>query len=359
MPDVGSLDYKRPKLWRRLRLRRRRQGLLWRAFRARRHLKAVQNNGDQIASHDILLFAVVRNEENRLPYFLDYYRSLGVDHFLIVDNGSDDGTRALLRGHADVSIWETKSSYRKSRFGMDWINRLLAQYGHGHWCLTVDADELFVFPKALGADLPSLTSVLDQNAQIGFGALMLDMAPKDALGDAVYEAGQDPVETLPYFDPGPYRRERQGPLNNLWVQGGLRERKFFETRPRRSPTLNKLPLMKWNRRWAYVISTHSILPPQLNMIYDGPGGDTPSGALLHTKFLPEIVSKSEIEKQRGEHFTRPELFDGYYDDVASSPVLWDETCLRYEGPEQLEGLDLIGIGKGSKQLDVVSPKDCP
>ncbi|MCH2248297.1 MAG: glycosyltransferase family 2 protein [Cognatishimia sp.] len=350
MPKTGELDYKRPKLLRQLRLRRRRQGLLWRAFRARRQLKLVQDQTDQIASGDILLFAVVRNEETRLPHFLEYYRALGVEHFLIVDNASNDGTRALLADQSNVSIWETKASYRASRFGMDWVNRLLAKYGHGHWCLTVDADELLVFPKALGATLPDLVGHLERNSQLGFGALMLDMAPEEALGTATYSAGQDPIETLPFFDPGPYRSERQSPLNNMWVQGGLRERKFFADRRRRSPTLNKIPLMKWNRRWAYVISTHSILPPKLNMIYDGPSGETPSGALLHTKFLPEIVSKSEIEKQRGEHFTQPELFDGYYDEVSASPVLWDETCIRYEGPDQLEALGLISVGKGAKCL---------
>lgn len=355
MPVKGTTDNKRPSLWQRLRLRRRRQGLLWRAFRSRRALRLVQDRTDQIASKDILLVAVIRNEENRLPYFLEFYRKLGVDHFLIVDNGSDDGSLALLKGQANVSIWETTASYRKSRFGIDWANWLLIKYGHGHWCLTVDADELFVFPKALGSSLAELTKTLDGNQRAGFGALMLDMIPKEALDAATHAPGQDPFETLSFFDPGPYRAERQSPLRNLWVQGGLRERRFFADRPQRSPTLNKLPLMKWNRRWAYVISTHSVLPPTLNMLYDGPGGETPSGALLHTKFLPEIVSKSEQEKQRGEHFNRPELFDAYYDQVSAAPVLWDDSCAKYQGPDQLQDLDLIGLGKGAHRLK--TPRD--
>jgi hypothetical protein len=330
---------------------------LWRAFRARRQLRLVQDHTDQIASHDILLFVVLRNEENRLPHFLEYYRALGVDHLFVVDNGSDDGTRALLKDQPNVSIWETDASYRQSRFGIDWTNYLLARFGHGHWCLTVDADELFVFPSALGARLPDLTETLDRNNRPGFGALMLDMVPQTALGDTKYQPGDDPIETLAFFDPGPYRGERQMPMNNMWVQGGLRERKFFNDRRRRSPTLNKIPLVKWNRRWTYVISTHSILPPKLNLLYEGPNGSTPSGALLHTKFLPEIVLKSEIEKQRGEHFTRPELFDGYYDEVSANPVLWDEICVKYDGPDQLETLGLIGIGKGKHLLKTSGRKD--
>lgn len=47
----------------------------------------------QIASaNGILLFSTLRNERVRLPYFLRYYRDLGVNHFLIVDNDSEDGS---------------------------------------------------------------------------------------------------------------------------------------------------------------------------------------------------------------------------------------------------------------------------
>ena len=82
----------------------------------------------------------------RLPHFLDYYRRLGVDHFLFVDNGSDDGTAEYLAAQPDVSLWATNHSYRLARFGVDWLGWLQWRYGHGHWCLTVDADELLVYP---------------------------------------------------------------------------------------------------------------------------------------------------------------------------------------------------------------------
>lgn len=351
MQKVGSERSEGVSIWQRLRLRRRRQGLLWRAFRSRNTLVSVQDRTDQISKGAILAFVVLRNEETRLPYFLKYYRDLGVDHFLIVDNGSEDGSRSLLEQQEDVSIWATKASYRASRFGMDWLNWLLMKFGHGHWCLTVDADELFVFPVGLGAGLQDLTRVLDQNGRAGFGALMLDMVPRGKLGRKPYAAGQDPLDVTPFFDPGPYRSERQFPLGNLWVQGGVREKCFFTDAPKRGPTLNKIPLIKWNRRWAYVISTHSILPPRGNEIYDGPSGMTPSGALLHTKFLPEIVSKSETEKQRGEHFTHPSRFDDYYDAISAQPTLWHKGCVKYEGPDQLEALGLIGLGRGGQRLD--------
>jgi len=116
---------------------------------------------------------------------------------------------------------------------------------------------------------------------------------------------------------------------------------FFADDPRRSPTLNKLPLVKWDRRFAYVNSSHSILPPGLNLAYDGPGGQCPSGVLLHNKFLPQIVSGSATEKTRAQHFHTPAAFDHYYDDIIADPVLWHPGSVRLEGPEQLQRLGLM------------------
>ena len=54
----------------------------------------------RVRREPILLFTCLRNEKVRLPYFLQYYRDLGVDHFLIVDNDSDDGSREYLAAPA-------------------------------------------------------------------------------------------------------------------------------------------------------------------------------------------------------------------------------------------------------------------
>ena len=73
-----------------LRLMRKRWRI--RAFRKRRELKQIVNNTAKIKPDDILVFSTLRNERRRLPFFLKYYRDLGVKHFIIVDNNSNDGT---------------------------------------------------------------------------------------------------------------------------------------------------------------------------------------------------------------------------------------------------------------------------
>jgi len=328
----------------RYRLRQKRQRLLWRALRSRHNLTSVHDRTGSIADDAILAFVVLRNEATRLPFFLSHYRRLGVDHFLVVDNGSDDGSFERLAAEPDVSLWRTSARYRTARFGVDWLTWLQIRHGHGHWTLTVDVDETLIYPFWESRDLRTLTARLDMTGTRAMGALMLDMYPRGPLADASYAPGDDPFATLCWFDDGPWRIQRQVPAENLWVRGGLRERVFFAEAPNRSPTLNKLPLVKWNRRFAYMNSTHSILPRRLNRIYQGPGGKALSGVLLHSKFLPEVVTRSGEEKERGQHFNRPDAFGDYYDALTANPTLWNENSLRYENWEQLERLGLLSRG---------------
>ncbi|MBY6056527.1 glycosyltransferase family 2 protein [Leisingera daeponensis] len=323
------------------RMRWKRRRMLWRALRARRQMQKIADRTLQIPRGGVLVFTVLRNEITRLPYFMEHYRRLGAVHFLMVDNSSDDGSAEFLAVQPDVSLWSATGSYRDTRFGLDWLGWLLIRHGHGRWCLTVDADELLVYSGMEAHGLNDLTGLLEQQGRAGFGALMLDLYPKGPLGAQAYTPGEDPAEVLQWFDAGPYRAVRQPPKGNLWVQGGARERVFFEDQRECSPTLNKLPLVRWNRRYAYVNSTHSMLPRQMNALYDGPGGTAPSGVLLHSKFLPEIVSKSATEKQRQQHFHTPQQFTGYYDRIIDAPDMWYAGSVRYRGPDQLAALGLM------------------
>ena len=176
MTDSAAVPASRgARLWGAYRMRLKRRRLLWRALRSRHQLKAPTRPA--IPRDGVLAFVVLRNEAARLPYFLDHYRDLGVAHFLMIDNGSDDGSTEMLAAQPDVTLWQTSASYRASRFGLDWLNWLLWRHGHGRWCLTVDADELLVYDQMETRKLPALTDQLERKARKGFGTLMLDMFP--------------------------------------------------------------------------------------------------------------------------------------------------------------------------------------
>ena len=330
--------------WRAYRLRWRRRYLRSRAIRKRSQLTALQDRTKVIRPGEVLLFCTLRNESLRLPYFLDHHRKLGVDHFLFVDNDSGDGTADILLAQPDASVWHTKGSYKNSRFGMDWLGWLQLRYGHGHWCLTLDADEILVYPHHETAGIHDLTAWLDQQGWDTFRTLMIDLYPKGRLGDAPYHAGDDPAHVTPYFDAGNFINHPRSELQTLLTRGGVRARYFFADQPHRAPTMNKTPLVKWHRRYSYLDSTHSLLPPRLNQSFPQPGIDRPTGALLHTKFLNTIVAKSAEEKHRREHFSNSALYDDYYDGLVANPDFWTPQSTRYECWQQLESLGLLTRG---------------
>ena len=165
-------------IWQSYRLRLQRKRWLFRAFRKRRELTVIADRTVAIRPGDILLFSTLRNEQVRLPYFLSYYREMGVNHFLMVDNDSNDGSLEYLRAQQDTSVWHTKRSYKRSRFGVDWLNWLQRKYGHGHWNLVVDPDEFLVYPFCDTRPLRALTDWLDASSIKSFSAMLLDMYPK-------------------------------------------------------------------------------------------------------------------------------------------------------------------------------------
>ena len=331
-------------LWTAYRLRWKRRRLLARAYASRRALTVRVDRTAAIRPRDILCFSCIRNESVRLPWFLDHHRRLGVGHFLIVDNGSDDGSTDWLAAQPDVSLWTTGASYKASRFGVDWLTWLQMRHGHGHWCLTADADELLIYPYWDSRDLHALTQWLDGQGRPMFGAMMLDLYPQGPVADHPYHPGDDPLRVLQWFDPSGYGIRIQQPMGNLWIQGGPRGRMFFTAEPRRAPTLNKVPLVKWHWRYAYVNSTHSLLPPRLNAIYDTDGGEAPSGLLLHTKFLHTIVDRAAQEKRRGEHFSNSAQYDRYYDALTENPDFWTPQSRRLTTWRALESLGLMSRG---------------
>jgi Glycosyl transferase family 2 len=325
-----------------MRLRRKRCHL--RALLRSRDLSVVIDRTKAIGPDAILLASTLRNERVRLPYFFRYYRDLGVDHFLMVDNGSDDGTREYLAAQPDVSLWRTAASYKRAHFGVDWLTWLHRRHCHGHWTLTVDVDEFLVYPFCDTRPLRALTDWLDASALRSFSAMLLDMYPKGPIGSQPYRDGQDPFEIANWFDAGNYTISRNHRYGNLWIQGGPRVRSFFADAPAQAPALNKIPLVRWHRNYAYASSTHMLLPRGLNQVYDTWGGEKASGCLLHAKFLDTFAAKAQEEMTRAQHYAESREYRAYQEGAERQTDLWCKWSEKYINWRQLEILGLMSKG---------------
>lgn len=297
-----------------------------------------------------VLVAVVHNEYERLPYFLDYYRRMGFGQFIVIDNGSEDGTSRYLAGQDDVSVVLAEGSYKEARFGNDWVNHVCSRFCAGKWVLYADADEFLVFADRFEGSIEKLTRALDAEGQSSLQVVMLDMYGTGRISENVYRQGDDPLAICPYFDPDGYWFRYEEEIDTVWVKGGVRERCFFRDNPAKGPALNKTPLVRWTAANAYLKSAHQVWPSRLNR--QARGGEPVAGALLHFKFLSSFAEKLELEARRQQHTEEYSYYRKPGPDERPDPVLIDGGSRRFvsfdsfaETPLYAEWLDNLTAPK--------------
>jgi hypothetical protein len=318
-------------------------------------------------SGEIRLFSKLRNESLRLPAFLRYYRQLGVQRFFLVDNASTDGSTEFLSTQEDVHVFRTEQSFRAARGGTDWLNLVLAQFGVGGWCVTVDIDELLSYPGVEATDLTRFTHYLDAHGYQALACQLLDMYPQGPLQDCAYRAGDDLVAAAPFFDRAPYKRFTHDECPYFLLYGGMRERVFFpESRgglgrklhvglyyrllpwvpvvrdwrwlqrygPVFPPCLTKVPLVKWDAETHYLNVNHFVSPRRVA---------PESGVLLHFKLFQDFHARAAQEVVRAEYYDGAIEFRRYAQTLKSrgDVAFYHEGSERFESSEQLVSLGLM------------------
>ena len=313
-----------------------------RDWRAGRQLQRVQDHTARIARGDVLLVVCLRNEKFRMPAFVDHYRRLGVDHFLVIDNGSTDGFQDWARDQQDISVWYTEASYKKAHFGMLWCNDLLRRYGTGHWCVTVDPDEFLVYPFYETRGLKALCQFLEDDRREVMHTVMLDAYSDRDVDDTVLGEGDDPFEVCPFFDRDGYV-QTTGWGRGSFIRGGPRLRVHFREDVDHAPALNKAPLVKWCWHYHYRLSMHDLYPRRLNQPHS-PGEVSLTGGLFHFKLVASLTDKAREEMRRGEHFAGSREYAQYLE--ASENALYQEgVSSRFTGSRQLLDLGLMSAGR--------------
>lgn len=288
-----------------------------------------------LESSRFVVAMVVRNESARLPYFLRYYRSLGFQQFIVVDNASTDGTIADLMNEDDVSIFSTTASYKKSRFGNDWINYLLSKYCARKWILYVDADELVTYPHQDTKSILNLTNYLSSVSLRSMNCIMIDMYSEHSVDENYCAPGQSPLEICCYYDPVGYFKDYDPVSRTTWIKGGVRGRMFFKN-VRESPALNKTPLVLWKKHYAFLKSSHEVWPLGLNSPVPDRGAAV-SGAILHFKFLSEWGQRVAEESARQER----SFEDRSYTVAEDTKFFFNSKSKRYTDWKSLEKDNLL------------------
>jgi hypothetical protein len=317
---------------------------------------------------EVLALIVARDEALRLPDALAAARRLGVDRAIVVDNGSTDATRAIAEA-AGAHVIVAEGDYAAARFGVTWTNAVLDAYGCGHWVLVVDADEQLVFPGSDRCGLRALTAHLDALGSEALRTVLLDLFPHGPLARCGYRAGTPLPATARLFEPPRLRHEAIAAFPHTLDYGGIRERLFFPeadpARPLRwlrqrlynvglrlpgladagfyarlapppSPTVTKLPLLRWREGAALIASTHRLAPMAL-------AAEQPTGVLLHFKFLQDFHDRALDAVVRGAHWDGSREYRRYLARIVAEPgfTMSGPRARAYAGPAQLVALGLM------------------
>lgn len=274
-----------------------------------------------LSAKQLVAIFTAHNEAERIPFFLSYYRKMGVQHFLAIDNNSTDNSKEYLLEQPDVSYFFTPASYVQSKAGRLWTTELANHYCEGKWCLTLDLDEQLVFPGCDVLTIADLTDYLEAESCDGLFCVFLDMYHGGPLSEAIYTPGQPFLEVCDHFEVASYRLRRPNHFPHVQVFGGPRQRIFWADGSKgNGPSMRKSPLIKWRKGFSYVFSTHSMTPIRLANV---------TGALLHFKFFSCFKSFAERELARGDRVQK-DHYENYARLTREQDITFrNENSIRY------------------------------
>ena len=108
----------------------------------------------------IVMTLLVKNEEQMLAQQIEFHHALGVDHFIVTDNNSTDGTPDIIRRYQDkgwvVDVIEEHATDYEQKAWVDRMVELARAKHHADWIINADADEFWLpacgsFPELLQA----------------------------------------------------------------------------------------------------------------------------------------------------------------------------------------------------------------
>lgn len=308
-------------------------------LRSPKHLARLDDRPIDVTDGEILCFVGLRNEATLLPHLLNHYRGLGVDRFFFLDNGSTDGTRELILEQPDSHCFHTEGSHFAENIDPPrWINTLMNVFGTGHWCLSIDADELLVYPDFERVNLRQLCSYLDSTGADAVIGSMIDMYADGPLAEYSYDGKIPLVEASPYFDPEPgWLRARDGMYPPEQMFGGVRERVFWHGRFKQTfpPCLTKVPIVKWGRGTHYHVAQHTISKVRFSEL---------RVALLHFKFVWGFRQKSASSLSENAQLKEKTLEEraAYMEALERNPklALRNQRSVRYRG----DAAQLVELG---------------
>ncbi len=276
----------------------------------------------------------VRNDRRRIEMLVRHYRSIGVEKFIFLDNGSTDGTLEWMQEQEDIDLFTTKDQY--SSFVKEaWINRLVSYYGFDHWYILTDSDELVTYINMEQHSLEDVIRYAVKNKIERIEGLTLDMySDKGLFEGGIQEADIEKVYC--WMDSDSYTTEKRKVcgIDTVAMVGGPRSRSMNVT-----PSLMKYPLV-WFSEGTISADAHFQYP------YIKMNSAPCYFGIRHYKFLPEDQKEYLRRAEPGAGFSAGVVKGGYYKKYMEIGMKEDASfmypnSIQYEDSSSLSKIALI------------------
>ena len=268
-------------------------------------LEVVSGNPEAGAT-GLAVFAVIRDEMFFLPAFLEHHRRLGVRQFLVLDDGSSDGSAAYIAAQADCVLLRSPLSYAERVRSVDLAGRSMErracfffkQYIPELWLrdrivLALDADEFLLLPPDV-PDAESLLANMELHRVQTVATSLLEFFPPQ-LSDLERECTPAGLEDLlahaPCYDHAPLTRFRwRGGLAGIRPSASTRIFRSAGIAHPYTTTPFKVPLYRHHRNW--IVGSHRTrLAPDRRVLL----------TLAHFKFTHDLYRRTEMAIALGSH----------------------------------------------------------
>jgi len=165
----------------------------------------------------VIVFSIMKDEIFFVRAFFDHYRKLGVDGFLVLDDGSSDGTLEFLLAQRDTTVLTSDFAYGEEysrrakipwryqtmRAGIRLKSIIPDRFLRGQWCVYADADEFLVIPPQFNF-IRDFTKELDARGMPLILGSVIEFYPHDFpdLSKSTNEPSDLPdlLSKSPFFD---------------------------------------------------------------------------------------------------------------------------------------------------------------
>src|SRR5262245_8090351 len=274
---------------------------------------------------EVNLYAIMRDEMFFLDAFLDHYRRLGVDQFLILDDSSSDGTREFLSAQQDCLVLSSdlgfgdpvaaggEGSSRIMRAGTLLKRIIPRKYLRDKYAVYADADEFMILPEGID-DIRTVIRILERNRIPCVAASLVDFYPEglaDLERPTRVQSFSELIDRCPFYDTTPLvalvegdgpKPLGEGASKRLFREHGIKDvppalsslpealARFLPFATPASAWL-KTPLIKWDDDTWLDGSHNANVPPSHRALL----------AMAHFKFTFDLKRRMEQALERRSH----------------------------------------------------------